>query len=99
MKALRYSYVGRKNRKREFRRLWISRINAAARLENLKYSKFMYLLKKSNIGDIIIYLTKNQLGVKTYEVVMVNNIKNINLIGDYEGLFSDPEHPEYDIYN
>nr|YP_010988294.1 ribosomal protein L20 [Rhodochorton tenue]WOK79490.1 ribosomal protein L20 [Rhodochorton tenue] len=50
LKALRYSYVGRKNRKREFRRLWISRINAAARLENLKYSKFIYLLKKSNIG-------------------------------------------------
>lgn len=50
MKALKYSYVGRKNRKREFRRLWISRINAAARLENLKYSQFIYLLKKSNIG-------------------------------------------------
>ena len=50
MKALKYSYVGRKNRKREFRRLWISRINAAARLENLKYSKFIYLLKKSHIG-------------------------------------------------
>lgn len=50
MKALRYSYVGRKNRKREFRRLWISRINAAARVENLKYSQFIYLLKKSNIG-------------------------------------------------
>nr|YP_009628660.1 ribosomal protein L20 [Acrochaetium secundatum]QBX88443.1 ribosomal protein L20 [Acrochaetium secundatum] len=50
MKALRYSYIGRKNRKREFRRLWISRINAAARLENLKYSKLIYLLKRSNIG-------------------------------------------------
>ena len=50
MKALRYSYVGRKNRKREFRRLWISRINAAARVENLKYSQFIHLLKKSNIG-------------------------------------------------
>jgi len=63
------------------------------------YEELPKTLKKSNIGDIIIYLTKNQLGVKTYEVVMVNNIKNINLIGDYEGLFSDPEHPEYDLYN
>jgi large subunit ribosomal protein L20 len=50
LKALKYSYVGRKNRKREFRRLWICRINAATRLENLKYSRFLYLLKKSNIG-------------------------------------------------
>jgi len=50
LKALRYSYVGRKHRKRQFRRLWILRINAAVSLENLKYSKFIYLLKKSNIG-------------------------------------------------
>lgn len=50
MKSLRYSYIGRKNKKREFRRLWISRINAAARIENLKYSKLIYLLKKANIG-------------------------------------------------
>nr|YP_009314953.1 Ribosomal protein L20 [Scinaia undulata]SCW23408.1 Ribosomal protein L20 [Scinaia undulata] len=50
MKALRYSYVGRKNRKREFRRLWICRINAAARLHDLTYSTLMHLLKKENIG-------------------------------------------------
>nr|YP_009315768.1 Ribosomal protein L20 [Trichogloeopsis pedicellata]SCW24426.1 Ribosomal protein L20 [Trichogloeopsis pedicellata] len=50
MKALRYSYVGRKRKKREFRRLWICRINAASRLNNLNYSSFMYMLKKANIG-------------------------------------------------
>lgn len=50
LKALKYSYVGRKNRKREFRRLWICRINAATHLYDIKYSKFIYLLKKSNIG-------------------------------------------------
>nr|YP_009312905.1 Ribosomal protein L20 [Helminthora furcellata]SCW21159.1 Ribosomal protein L20 [Helminthora furcellata]SCW24019.1 Ribosomal protein L20 [Helminthora furcellata] len=50
MKALRYSYIGRKNKKREFRRLWICRINAAARLNSLTYSTFMYKLKKANIG-------------------------------------------------
>nr|YP_009313724.1 Ribosomal protein L20 [Helminthocladia australis]SCW21978.1 Ribosomal protein L20 [Helminthocladia australis] len=50
LKALRYSYVGRKNKKREFRRLWISRINTAARANNLNYSTFIHQLKKSNIG-------------------------------------------------
>lgn len=50
LKALKYSYVGRKNKKRQFRRLWICRINAAARLHDIKYSNFIHLLKKANIG-------------------------------------------------
>lgn len=50
MKALRYSYVGRKRKKREFRSLWIVRINAAARVSGVKYSMFMSLLKNANIG-------------------------------------------------
>ena len=45
MKSLSYAYVGRKLRKREFRRLWIARINAAARLNGLSYSQFMHGLK------------------------------------------------------
>jgi len=49
MKALVYSYVGRKRRKQDFRKLWICRINAAARQEGLTYSKFRNLLKKSSI--------------------------------------------------
>lgn len=49
MRALRSSYVGRKNRKREFRKMWIARINAGARLSGLSYSKFMNGLRKSNI--------------------------------------------------
>ena len=44
-----YAYVGRKLKKRDFRSLWISRINAAARLNGLSYSKFMDGLNKSNI--------------------------------------------------
>jgi large subunit ribosomal protein L20 len=48
-KALMYAYRDRRVRKRDFRRLWISRINAAARMNNLSYSKFMYGLKLSNI--------------------------------------------------
>jgi len=48
-KALMYAYRDRRVRKRDFRRLWISRINAAARMNNLSYSKFMHGLKLSNI--------------------------------------------------
>lgn len=50
MKALRYAYVGRKRRKRDFRSLWIVRINAAARDNDLNYSLFTSLLKQANIG-------------------------------------------------
>lgn len=50
MKSLSYAYVGRKLRKREFRRLWIARINAATRLNGLSYSRFMNGLKNANIN-------------------------------------------------
>ncbi len=49
MRALTSSYSGRKQRKRQFRQLWIARINAAARLNGLSYSKFMYGLKLADI--------------------------------------------------
>jgi len=49
-RALVYSYRDRRNRKRDFRRLWIVRINAAASQHGLSYSKFIYGLKKLNIG-------------------------------------------------
>ena len=49
MKALRYSYMSRRKKKRDFRRLWISRLNAAIRLYDLNYSEFMSYLKNSNI--------------------------------------------------
>jgi large subunit ribosomal protein L20 len=48
-KALMYAYRDRKVRKREFRKLWIARINAAARLNNISYSKLMHGLKLANI--------------------------------------------------
>ena len=48
-KGLTYSYVGRKLKKREYRRLWIARINAAVREEGLTYSQFMNLLTKKGI--------------------------------------------------
>ena len=49
MRALTSSFAGRKQRKRQFRRLWIARINAAARLNGLSYSKFMYGLKQAEV--------------------------------------------------
>ena len=49
MKSLTYAYRDRRNKKRDFRRLWITRINAASRLHDLSYSKFMYGLKEAGI--------------------------------------------------
>ncbi|OON97394.1 MAG: 50S ribosomal protein L20 [Epulopiscium sp. Nele67-Bin005] len=49
MKSLNYAYIGRKQRKREFRKLWIVRINAAARMNGMSYSRFMNGLKNANI--------------------------------------------------
>ena len=49
MKSLDYAYSGRKQRKRDFRKLWISRINAAARINGMNYSTFINGLKKANI--------------------------------------------------
>ena len=50
MKALRYSYVGRKQKKRVFRKLWISRINASARQKDITYSKLISSFKQSKIN-------------------------------------------------
>ena len=50
MKALNYAYIGRKSKKRDFRSLWITRINSAAKLNGLSYSKFIYGLKKAGIN-------------------------------------------------
>jgi len=48
-RSLRYAYIGRKLRKRDFRRLWITRINAAARMNDMSYSTFINGLKRANI--------------------------------------------------
>ena len=49
MRALASAYAGRKQRKRQFRQLWIARINAAARMNGLSYSRFMYGLKTAGV--------------------------------------------------
>jgi large subunit ribosomal protein L20 len=50
MKSLSYAYVGRKAKKRDFRKLWIARINAGCRLNGMSYSTFMHGLKLANIN-------------------------------------------------
>jgi large subunit ribosomal protein L20 len=50
MKSGNYAFVGRKRKKRDFRQLWIARINAAARINGLSYSKFISGIKKANIN-------------------------------------------------
>ena len=49
MRSLRSAYVGRKLKKRQYRQMWIARINAAARMNGLSYSKFMFGLKLANV--------------------------------------------------
>ena len=49
LKSLAYAYVGRKDRKSDFRKLWITRINAAARMNGLTYSKLIAGLKRANV--------------------------------------------------
>ncbi|MBQ8320555.1 MAG: 50S ribosomal protein L20 [Clostridia bacterium] len=50
MKSLNYAYIGRRRRKRDFRKLWIARINAAARMNGISYSKFMHGLSVAGIN-------------------------------------------------
>ena len=50
MKSLSYAYVGRKHKKRDFRKLWIARINAACRLNGMSYSTFMHGLKLADVN-------------------------------------------------
>ena len=50
MKSLKYAYVSRRLKKRDFRSLWITRISAAAKLNDINYSRLIYGLKKANIG-------------------------------------------------
>ena len=50
MKSGNYAYIGRRHRKRDFRRLWITRISAACRMNDINYSSFIHGLKKANIN-------------------------------------------------
>ncbi len=70
-----YAYVGRKNKKREYRQLWIARINAAVRAEGLTYSQFIDKLNKKGIGldrKILADLAMNEPASFT---ALVNSVK------------------------
>jgi large subunit ribosomal protein L20 len=71
MKALIYSYVGRKRRKQDFRKLWISRVNAAARNNGTTYSSLRHSLKKASIGLNLKTLSQlSLLDKKTFSLVL-----------------------------
>ena len=73
-RSLRYAYVGRKLRKRNFRALWIARINAACRLNGISYSRFIDGLKKNNIDinrKMLADLAVNDAAAFTHLVEMV----------------------------
>lgn len=75
MKSLAYAYRDRKQKKRDFRRLWITRINAAARLNGMSYSKFMNALKNANINlnrKILADMAVNDAGAFSNLVKKVN---------------------------
>ena len=79
MRALRSSYVGRKEKKRNFRRLWITRINAGARMDGLSYSKFMFGLKQAGVEidrKILADLAMND--IKAFEDLVEVSKKNMN---------------------
>ena len=65
MKSMMYAYIGRKAKKRDFRKLWIARINAACRINGISYSKFMHGLKVANV----------QLNRKVLADIAVNDAK------------------------
>ena len=79
MRALRSSYEGRKEKKRNFRRLWITRINAGARMYGLSYSKFMFGLKQAGVEidrKILADLAMND--IKAFEDLVEVSKKNMN---------------------
>ena len=89
-KALSYAYRDRKTKKRNFRALWIQRINAGAREHGMSYSQFMGLLKKSNIDlnrKVLIvvskktdYLKLSTRNVKNVELISASNLNTLSLI-------------------
>jgi len=76
MKSLSYAYRDRKAKKRDFRQLWISRINAAARINGMSYSKFMNGMKKAGISLNRKVLADMAINDAQGFAQLVNSIKN-----------------------
>ena len=57
------------------------------------------ILKNNNVGDTITYVTNNQMGLKIYKIIRdKNNKKNIKEMGDIFGLYTNPDHPDHDMW-
>jgi large subunit ribosomal protein L20 len=78
MKSLSYAYRDRRNKKRDFRKLWITRINAAARINGMSYSRFMNGLKKSEINLNRKVLADMAVNDPTGFAQLVNKVKENN---------------------
>ncbi|BBA85125.1 50S ribosomal protein L20 [Candidatus Nardonella dryophthoridicola] len=76
IKSYQYSYIDRKKKKRNFRKNWIIRINAASRKYNINYSKLIYLLKKNNILINRKLLCNNIINNENYLNNIIKIIKN-----------------------
>ena len=76
MKALVYSYVGRKRRKQDFKKLWVCRVNAAARNEGMTYSRLRNSLKKSSVGLNLKMLAQLSILDKTTFISLVQEVKS-----------------------
>ncbi len=75
-RALRFAYIDRRRKKRDFRRLWITRINAAVRLRGMKYSEFMSALKKNDV--FLDRKALSEMAIKSPEIFdkVVENVKD-----------------------
>lgn len=76
MKSLSYAYRDRKAKKRDFRQLWISRINAAARMNGMSYSRFMNSLKKAGVNLNRKVLADMAINDEQAFAQLVNSVKN-----------------------
>ena len=76
MKSGHHAYIGRRLKKRNFRQLWIARINAACRAEGMTYSNFMNGLKKANIKLNRKVLAEMAVNDNATFVALVNQVKN-----------------------
>ena len=86
MRALASSYAGRKQKKRQFRQLWIARINAAARMNGLSYSKMMHGLKVANIDINRKMLAELAVNDAEGFTALAEIAKKAIVEGDYNGL-------------
>lgn len=77
MKSGNYAYIGRKQRKRNFRRLWITRISAACKMRGINYSTFMNGLKKANISLNRKMLSEIAIADENAFTKLVEQVKNI----------------------